>query len=201
MADDDERALETARANPPASRSRPGRDGWSARRAAARRALRASARTIAARRRSPPLALFASMRGRSRAARRSRPPHNAAGASSPASTQSASVACPLMSGILLQQHDLGARNDRPPPFVGVDHPGEAFEQGRLARAVAADQRQPVPRRRPGCRFRGTASLRPGPGRGLHKREWGAASCAALARCASRRHSWADLNMRPRKIIH
>ena len=36
-----------------------------------------------------------------------------------------------------------ARHDRPLALVGVDQPGEALEQGRLARAVAADQRQPV----------------------------------------------------------
>ena len=49
--------------------------------------------------------------------------------------------------ILLEQHDLDARLDRPPPLVGLDQPGEAFEQSRLARAVAADQRQPVALRR------------------------------------------------------
>ena len=47
--------------------------------------------------------------------------------------------------ILLEQHDLDPRLDRPPPLVGLDQVGEAFEQGRLARAVAPDQRQPVAR--------------------------------------------------------
>ena len=45
--------------------------------------------------------------------------------------------------ILLEQHHPGAGLDRPPPLVGLDHVGEAFEQGRLARPVAPDQRQPV----------------------------------------------------------
>ena len=47
--------------------------------------------------------------------------------------------------ILLEQHDLGAGDDRPPPLVGFDQVGDAFEQCRLAGAVAADQRQPVAR--------------------------------------------------------
>ena len=47
--------------------------------------------------------------------------------------------------ILLEQHDPRPRHDRARALVGVDHPREAFEQGRLARAVAADQRQPVAR--------------------------------------------------------
>ncbi len=47
--------------------------------------------------------------------------------------------------VLLQQHDAGARHDRPAPFVGVDAPGDQLEQRRLAGAVAADQRQPVAR--------------------------------------------------------
>ena len=38
-----------------------------------------------------------------------------------------------------------AGNDRALALVGVDQPGEAFEQGRLASAVAPDQRQPVAR--------------------------------------------------------
>ena len=45
--------------------------------------------------------------------------------------------------ILLEKHDLDARLDRPPPFVRLDQPGQAFEQGRLARPVAPDQGQPV----------------------------------------------------------
>ncbi len=45
--------------------------------------------------------------------------------------------------ILLEEDDVGARNDRALAAVGVDQPGEAFEQGRLARPVAADERQPV----------------------------------------------------------
>ncbi len=47
--------------------------------------------------------------------------------------------------ILLEQHDRGPGLDRPPALVGLDQPGEALEQRGLARAVAADQRQPVAR--------------------------------------------------------
>ncbi len=47
--------------------------------------------------------------------------------------------------ILFEQHDMASRNQSPFALVGVDQAGEAFEQGRLARAVAADQRQPVAR--------------------------------------------------------
>ena len=47
--------------------------------------------------------------------------------------------------VLLEQDHLDARLDRPPALVGLDQSGEAFEQGRLARAVAADQGQPVAR--------------------------------------------------------
>ena len=50
---------------------------------------------------------------------------------------------PVHPRVLLEQHDVRAGNDRPLALVGVDHFGEAFEQRRLARAVAADQRQPV----------------------------------------------------------
>jgi hypothetical protein len=47
--------------------------------------------------------------------------------------------------ILLQQHHPGTRNNLPLALVRIDQAGEAFEQGRLASAVAADQRQPVAR--------------------------------------------------------
>ena len=47
--------------------------------------------------------------------------------------------------VLLEQHHLGPRLDRPPALVGVDQPGQSPEQGRLAGAVAADERQPVSR--------------------------------------------------------
>ena len=47
--------------------------------------------------------------------------------------------------VLLEQHDLGAGDDRAPALVGLDQAGEAFEEGRLAGPVAADQRQPVAR--------------------------------------------------------
>ena len=47
--------------------------------------------------------------------------------------------------VLLQQHHLRPRHDRPPPLVGLNQVGEAFQQRRLAGAVAADQRQPVAR--------------------------------------------------------
>ena len=48
-------------------------------------------------------------------------------------------------GVLLEQHDLGTGYDLAGPLVGVDEASEAFEQGRLAGAISADQRQPVPR--------------------------------------------------------
>jgi hypothetical protein len=47
--------------------------------------------------------------------------------------------------ILFEQHDSAAGDDRALALVGVDDPGDAFQQGRLARAVAPDQRQPVTR--------------------------------------------------------
>ena len=47
--------------------------------------------------------------------------------------------------VLLEQHDAAPRDDRSPALVRVDQAGEALQQGRLARAVAADQRQPVAR--------------------------------------------------------
>ena len=180
MADDDERALEALRASPPASRSRRGRDGWSARRAAARRA------PAPVPGRSPPGA--ARRRWRSRPSRdRSIPIWSAiaaascvSGASAPASTQSASVAWSPMSGSCSSSTTLRARHDRARALVGVDQAGEAFQQGRLARAVAADQRQPVARRRCGRRGRGTASLRPGSGRGLRRTGLGVPSRAPLA---------------------
>ena len=48
-------------------------------------------------------------------------------------------------GFLLEQDHLGAGDDRAPAFVGVDAAGDQLEQGRLACAVAPDQRQPVAR--------------------------------------------------------
>ncbi len=45
--------------------------------------------------------------------------------------------------ILLEQHDALARNDGPAPLIGLDQVGDALEQSRLARAVAADEGQPV----------------------------------------------------------
>ena len=47
--------------------------------------------------------------------------------------------------VLLEQHHARARHDRPSPFVRVDQPAEALQEGRLARTVASDQRQPVAR--------------------------------------------------------
>jgi hypothetical protein len=47
--------------------------------------------------------------------------------------------------VLLQQHHALARDDRPPPLVRVDQPGQALEQGGLARAISPDQREAVPR--------------------------------------------------------
>ena len=71
--------------------------------------------------------------------------------------------------ILLEQHHLGPRLDRPPALVGLDQVGEAFEQGRLARPRCA-RSAPAGRapRRTG-RARGTASRSPGSGRDFHKR--------------------------------
>ena len=68
----------------------------------------------------------------------------AAGASPPASTHVPERFVPAHVRVLFQQHDLRARDDRPPALVGLDQAGEAFEEGRLAGAVAADQREPVP---------------------------------------------------------
>src|SRR3546814_19121161 len=48
-------------------------------------------------------------------------------------------------GLLFEHHDMRAGDDHPLALVGVDLPGEQLEQSRLARAVAADQRQPVAR--------------------------------------------------------
>ena len=47
--------------------------------------------------------------------------------------------------ILLEQDDLRARNNLARAFVRFDHSGQAFEQGRLAGAIAADQGKPIPR--------------------------------------------------------
>jgi hypothetical protein len=47
--------------------------------------------------------------------------------------------------LLFEQHDPGTGHDRPSPLVGLDRTGDRLEQGRLAGAVAADQRQPVAR--------------------------------------------------------
>ena len=46
-------------------------------------------------------------------------------------------------GVLLEQYDVRPRNDRPLPLVGIDHSGNALEQRRLARAVAADEGEAV----------------------------------------------------------
>src|SRR3546814_15998030 len=48
-------------------------------------------------------------------------------------------------GFLFEQYDARAGLDRAAALVGVDDPGERLEEGRLARAVAADQREPVTR--------------------------------------------------------
>ena len=45
--------------------------------------------------------------------------------------------------VLVEQDDARAGADRPPPLVDLDPPGEDLEQRRLARAVAADERQTV----------------------------------------------------------
>ena len=101
----------------------------------------ANARAIAARRLSPPQAVAA---GRSR----SRPIWSAIASTCVrgASARQREVPQRREPGhrrILLEQHHLDPRLDRPPPLVGLDHVGEAFEQGRLPRPVAPDQRQPV----------------------------------------------------------
>ena len=46
-------------------------------------------------------------------------------------------------GFLFEQHDMRAGDDRALALVGVDAAGEQLQQRRLARAVAADQREPV----------------------------------------------------------
>ena len=47
--------------------------------------------------------------------------------------------------LLFEQDDARAGLDRSPALVGVDLAGDQLQQGRLARAVAPDQRQPVAR--------------------------------------------------------
>ena len=135
-------------------------------------------------RRPPP---FAAAGGVRRRATRSMPIWSAmaaascaAGAPSPDSTQSSSVEWPRHVRILLQQHDLGAGHDLALALVGLDQAGEAFQQGRLARAIAADQRQPVARPDDGRRDCGTASLRPGSGQGLRRTGLGVPLPRALA---------------------
>ena len=104
----------------------------------------ASARAIAARRRSPPLAVAAGrdkvdpeLVGDRRRLVRARARPGRAG------PNRASVSKPVHRRVLLEQDDIRPRNDRALALVRVDQPGEALEQGRLAGAVAADQRQPV----------------------------------------------------------
>ena len=46
-------------------------------------------------------------------------------------------------GVLLQHYDPRARLHRACALVRLDQPGDEFQQGRLARAVTPDQRQPV----------------------------------------------------------
>ena len=46
-------------------------------------------------------------------------------------------------GFLFEHDDMGAGDDDALALVGVDLAREQLEQGRLARAVATDQRQPV----------------------------------------------------------
>ena len=46
-------------------------------------------------------------------------------------------------GFLLQQDDAGPRHDRPPPLVRIDDARDQFQERRLARAVAPDERKPV----------------------------------------------------------
>jgi len=48
-------------------------------------------------------------------------------------------------GFLLEQDHARTWHDGPPPLVAVDLPGEKPEKRGLARAIAADQRQPVAR--------------------------------------------------------
>ena len=48
-------------------------------------------------------------------------------------------------GLLLQQHDVGAGDNRPLALVGLDASGEQLEQRRLARTIAADQCKPIAR--------------------------------------------------------
>src|SRR3546814_3798990 len=44
-------------------------------------------------------------------------------------------------GFLFEQYDARAGLDRAAALVGVDDPGERLEEGRLARAVAAEDRK------------------------------------------------------------
>ena len=47
--------------------------------------------------------------------------------------------------VLLEQDDPRARHDRALALVGLDQVRQALQERRLARAIAADQRQPVAR--------------------------------------------------------
>ena len=50
---------------------------------------------------------------------------------------------PIHVWILLEQHDIRARHDRAFALIRIDQSREALEQGRLARPIAADQRETV----------------------------------------------------------
>ena len=141
MADDDERALEALQpVLEPLDRAEVEMVGRLVEQQHVR-LLRERA-AIAARRRSPPLAVSTAGSGRCRSVGDGRRLMRL--------RRVGAVQHPLlergMAGhdrILFQQHDLRSGDDRAFAFVGIDQAGEAFEQRGLAGTVAADQREPV----------------------------------------------------------
>ena len=140
----------------------------------------ASARTIAARRRSPPLAVCAS---------RVRSMPELVGDRLRLVRQRRVVAGEDIVGerreaghlrVLFEQDHAGAGDDGAATLVGVDSAGDQLQERRLASAVAPDQRQPVARADVEGEVGGTATPNPEPGRGLRRRGW-VRACAPRAR--------------------
>ena len=121
---------------------------------------------MAARRRSPPMALAA-------ARDRSMPIWPAiasdlvrVGRIGPASAKSRSVSKPVKTGSCSSSTTRVPGLDRALALVGLDLVREAFAAGGLARAVAADQRQPVARADVEVEPSEQPAGRPGSGQGL-----------------------------------
>ena len=86
-------------------------------------------------------------------------------------------------GFLLEDDDARARHDRTPALVGIElAPPISLSKRRLAGAVAADQREPVALADVDVETRGTASRSLGPGRGLRRREQVQPCGCAARRC-------------------